>query len=347
MPRFRLYPHDSSDFPAGRLASDPDPDHYLDPDHHLDPDQYDEESDEQLDAVRSSGRRRSDRGVRSEPRLVTEGRSGRIVADRDVADDGSTWKGQPAPYSSYDIASHGPSPAPDWLITSLSARDTTLGALKSGKEADVSVLDRSIPGGPGCLLAVKTYRNGDHRLFHRDSGYQEGRRVRRSREGRAMAARTAFGRDLLSAKWAAAEFTVLSTLWTAGANVPYPVQILGSELMMEFIGQPDAVAAPRLSTYDGDTEEFTGLWHDLVASLEILAAQGLTHGDLSAYNVLVHNGSCVVIDLPQAVDVIANPQGEAFLTRDCEVIANFFARRGVLAADGELLTLHLGGIARG
>ncbi len=162
-----------------------------------------------------------------------------------------------------------------------------------------------------------------------------------------MDARTAFGRDLLSAKWAAAEFTVLSTLWTAGARVPYPVQILGSELMMEFIGQPDAVAAPRLSAYDGDTEEFTGLWDDLVASLEILAAQGLTHGDLSAYNVLVHDGSCVVIDLPQAVDVIANPQGEAFLTRDCEIIASFFARRGVLAADGELLALHLGGIARG
>lgn len=341
MPRFRLYPHDSSDFPAGRLASDPDPDHYLDED------QSDEASDQQLDAVRSIGRRRSDRGVRSEPRLVTEGGSGRVVADRDVGDDGSAGKGQPAPYSSYDIASHGPSPAPDWLITALSARDTTLGALKSGKEADVSVLDRSTPGGPGCLLAVKTYRNGDHRLFHRDSGYQEGRRVRRSREGRAMAARTAFGRDLLSAKWTAAEFAVLSTLWTAGAKVPYPVQILGSELMMEFIGQPDAVAAPRLSGHDGDTEEFTGLWHDLVASLEILAAQGLTHGDLSAYNVLVHDGSCVVIDLPQAVDVIANPQGEAFLTRDCEVIASFFARRGVLAADGELLALHLGGIARG
>jgi len=345
LPHFRLYTHESPALPAGRLASDPAPDQFLD--QFLDRDQYDEQSDEQLDRIRSTGRRRSDRGARSEPRLVTEGRSGRVVADREVTDDDSAAEGAPKPYSSYDIASHGPSPTPDWLITSYSARDTTLGPLKSGKEADVSVLDRSLPGGPGCLLAVKTYRNGDHRLFHRDSGYQEGRRVRRSREGRAIAARTAFGRDLLSAKWASAEFAVLSALWTAGAKVPYPVQILGSELMMEFIGQPDAVAAPRLSVYDGDTEEFTGLWHDLVASLEILAAEGLTHGDLSAYNVLVHDDSCVVIDLPQAVDVIANPQGEAFLTRDCEIIANFFARRGVLAADGELLALHLGGIARG
>jgi RIO kinase 1 len=268
--------------------------------------------------------------------LVKEGRSGRNVVALDTD-----------AYSSYDIAAHGPSPVPDWLVTSLSAIDTPLGTLKSGKEADVGLLDRSVPSGEGCLLAVKTYRDSAHRMFHRDSGYQEGRRVRRSRESRAMAARTTFGRDLLSAKWAAAEFTVLAALWKAGARVPYPVQLLGSELMMEFIGTPDGVAAPRLSSFDGDTQEFTSLWHDLVETLELLAGAGLTHGDLSPYNVLVHEGSCVVIDLPQAVDVVANPQGESFLARDCRVIADFFDRRGVLAADGELLTMHLGSLARG
>jgi len=298
--------------------------------------------------------RRAPRVAAAGPRLVREGRSGRVIADRDPTDspvdDEATEQEaseQEAPYSSYDVATHGPSPVPDWLITSLSARDTPLGALKSGKEADVTVLDRSLPGGPGCLLAVKTYRDASHRMFHRDSGYQEGRRTRRSRENRAMAARTGFGRDLLSAKWAGSEFAVLSTLWRAGAKVPYPVQILGSELMMEFIGEPDGVAAPRLAAYDGDTQEFTRLWHDLVASLEVLAAQGLTHGDLSPYNVLVTGGGCVLIDLPQAVDVVTNPQGESFLIRDCTVIADFFARRGVLPADAELLALHLGGIARG
>jgi len=303
--------------------------------------------------------RRARRVAAAGPRLVREGRSGRVIADRDPTDspveDEATERDateqdaaeQEAPYSSYDVATHGPSPVPDWLITSFSARDTPLGALKSGKEADVTVLDRSLPGGPGCLLAVKTYRDASHRMFHRDSGYQEGRRTRRSRENRAMAARTGFGRDLLSAKWAGSEFAVLSTLWRAGAKVPYPVQILGSELMMEFVGEPDGVAAPRLAAYDGDTQEFTELWRDLVASLEVLAAQGLTHGDLSPYNVLVTGGGCVLIDLPQAVDVVANPQGESFLIRDCTVIADFFARHGVLPADGELLALHLGGIARG
>jgi RIO kinase 1 len=274
------------------------------------------------------------------PRLVAEGRSGYLSIEPGTTPDEINL-------SSYDTATHGPMPAPEWLITDLAARDTPLGTLKSGKEADVGLLDRSLPGGPGCLLAVKTYRDRHHRMFHRDSGYQEGRRTRRSREGRAMANRTNFGRDLLSAKWAGAEFDVLCTLFKAGARVPYPVQILGSELMMEFIGDADGTAAPRLQAWQGEADEFAALWRDLVDTLETLAAHGLTHGDLSPYNVLVHEGGCVVIDLPQAVDIVTNPRGEAYLQRDCHVIAEFFARHGVPAADGELLALHLGGIARG
>jgi RIO kinase 1 len=91
---------------------------------------------------------------------------------------------------------------------------------------------------------------------------------------------------------------------------------------------------------------FTDLWHDLVSSLEVLAESGLTHGDLSPYNVLVDEQGCVVIDLPQVVDLVANPQGAEFLYRDCRNIADFFARRGVLAADPETLALHLGSLAR-
>jgi RIO kinase 1 len=313
---------------------------------HFLPDDADDEPG-RSSRVQPPGRTAPRRPARRDPgdrSLVAEGRSGRhlVAVDGDHDNDGDSGV-----YTSYDIAAHGPSPAPDWLITSLSAIDTPLGTLKSGKEADVALLDRSVPGGGGCLLAVKSYRDSAHRMFHRDSGYQEGRRVRRSRESRAMAARTTFGRDLLSAKWAGAEFGVLSALWKAGARVPYPVQLIGSELMMEFIGTPEGVAAPRLSSFDGDTQEFTSLWHDLVDTLELLASTGLTHGDLSPYNVLVHGGACVVIDLPQAVDVVANPQGGTFLARDCRVIADFFERRGVLAADGELLAMHLGSLARG
>jgi len=292
---------------------------------------------------------------------VLEGKSGRTLVDSDVAGDADTddsdndaagghgdWPDglSAVPYSSYDVATHGPKPVPDWLVTSLSAKDTRLGVIKTGKEADVGLLDRSLPGGPGCLLAVKTFRGADHRMFHRDSGYLEGRRVRRSRETRAMATKTGFGRELLAGKWAIAEFAALSSIWKAGARVPYPVQIIGSELMMEFIGEPDGTAAPRLAAFDATTSVFADLWHDLVSSLEVLAQSGLTHGDLSPYNVLVDEQGCVVIDLPQVVDLVANPQGAQFLHRDCRNIADFFSRRGVLAADSETLALHLMSLAR-
>jgi len=299
-------------------------------------------------------RRRDNRSAQL-PRVVLEGKSGRLLVDVDQADEPDPEFGtadrtvDPSsidqPYSSYDVATHGPDPVPDWVITSLDARDTKLGVIKSGKEADVSLLDRSLPQGPGCLLAVKTFRGADHRMFHRDAGYQEGRRIKRSRETRAMAARTKFGRELLAGQWAGAEFAALSTIWKLGARVPYPVQLIGSELMMEFIGDPDGTAAPRLAAYSGTTADFTELYHDLVSSLEVLAQSGLTHGDLSPYNVLVADSGSVVIDLPQVVDLVANPQGEQFLRRDCQNIADFFARKGVLAADAELLELHLGGLA--
>ncbi len=321
-------------------------------------DDYDDLHDN-LDARATRRRRRPEPDTG--PRVVRQGKSGRTLVEVDVLDaDGdqrdvasgaitspAPWSpGRDAAYSSYDVATRGPTPVPDWVVTSLSALDTPLGVLKSGKEADVGLLDRSLPGGPGCLLAVKTFRTAEHRMFHRDAGYLEGRRVRRSRETRAMAARTSFGRELLAGQWATAEFTALSRTWKAGARVPYPVQLIGSEVMMEFIGEPDGTAAPRLAAFDAGTSDFTDLWHDLVSTLEVLAESGLTHGDLSPYNVLVSENGCVVIDLPQVVDLVANPQGEDFLRRDCRNIADFFARRGVLAADADTLALHLGGLAR-
>ena len=83
-----------------------------------------------------------------------------------------------------------------------SAIDTELGVLKTGKEADVHLVGRAVPGGPDCLLAAKRYRTSEHRMFHRDAGYQEGRRTRRSRDTRAMARRTEYGRDLPAGQWA-------------------------------------------------------------------------------------------------------------------------------------------------
>lgn len=249
------------------------------------------------------------------------------AADDDI-DDGIT-------YSTYPDAAHGPEPRPDWVAASPAATDTDLGVFKTGKEADVSLI-RRVHDGHGVLLAVKQYRDAHHRMFHRDAGYLEGRRTRKSRETRAIATRTEFGRELIAGQWAGAEFAVLSRLWSAGAAVPYPVQLLGTQLTMEFIGDPDGVAAPRLAQLRPEPDEAKAMFAQLREALVRLADAGYAHGDLSPYNVLVHHGRLVLIDLPQAVDLVGNPQGFTFLRRDCDNICTWFAARGV-AADAAML----------
>ncbi len=152
-----------------------------------------------------------------------------------------------------------------------------------------------------------------------------------------MERRTSFGRDLLAGQWANAEFAALSALWQAGAPVPYPVQLLGTELMLEFIGDPDGTAAPRLAQCRPDRRELADLFEQCVAAMHALARAGYAHGDLSAYNLLVHDGRLVMIDLPQVVDLVANPQGPEYLQRDCENICAWFARRGIDPTEFEFL----------
>jgi RIO kinase 1 len=247
----------------------------------------------------------------------------RLGADPDGPPEGDRW-------STWDAAEHGPHPRPPWVVTEHAAVDTELGVIKTGKEADVHLVERAVPGTERrTLMAAKRYRTAEHRMFHRDAGYLEGRRVRRSRETRAMAGRTSFGRDLLSGQWASAEFAALSRLWSDGVAVPYPVQCSGTELMLEFVGDDDGTAAPRLAQLRPDGDELSDLWHQLVDALLGLARHGLTHGDLSAYNLLVHDGRLLLIDLPQVVDVIGNPQGPEFLTRDVRRIGEWFTARGL------------------
>ncbi|TQM14434.1 serine protein kinase RIO [Pseudonocardia kunmingensis] len=233
-------------------------------------------------------------------------------------------------WSTWDGAEHGPRPHPDWVVTEHAAVDTELGVIKTGKEADVHLVERAVPGTRRrALMAAKRYRTAEHRMFHRDAGYLEGRRVRRSREMRAMANRTAFGRDMLAGQWASAEFAALSRLWADGIAVPYPVQCSGTEVLLEFLGTDDGAAAPRLAQLRPDEDELGDLWHQLEDALLGLARRGLTHGDLSAYNLLVHDGRLVLIDLPQVVDVIGNPQGAEYLARDVRRVGDWFLARGL------------------
>jgi RIO kinase 1 len=255
----------------------------------------------------------------------------------DLPETGDRW-------STWDGALHGPAPRPDWVRTEHRAVDTELGMLKTGKEADVFLVRRAIPeSDQASMLAAKRYRDGDHRLFHRDAGYLEGRRVRRSREMRAMSNRTSFGKELIAGQWAAAEFGALSHLWQVGQEsglicVPYPVQLIGTELMLEFIGDWETgEAAPRLAQVRTTPDVLDDLWRQMVDALSVLARAQVAHGDLSSYNVLVHEGRLVLIDLPQIVDVIANPQGGEFIARDVRNVAGWFGSRGLTIDADELI----------
>jgi len=118
-------------------------------------------------------------------------------------------------------------------------------------------------------------------------------------------------------------------------------QILGTEVLLEFIGSSDGTAAPRLAQFRQDTADLPDLWRQLVDALSMMARAGWAHGDLSAYNLLVHDGRLVVIDLPQIVDVVANPQGRDFLARDANNVATWFGARGVTEANGDALAAEL------
>ena len=234
----------------------------------------------------------------------------------------STW-------SSVVKGARGPKPRPSWVITSQAAIDTELGVLKTGKEADVFLIERAVPGDPdqASLLAAKRYRDREHRNFHRDAGYLEGRAVRRSRDQRAMQARSRYGVQVLAGQWALAEFGALCQLWSLGVPVPYPVQVDGTEILMEFIGQ-GRVAAPRLAQVRAGRDELADYFAQVGDAMRALAANGQAHGDLSAYNLLVDEGRVVLIDLPQVVDVVSNPNGMEYLQRDCRNVCAWFTSHG-------------------
>src|SRR3984957_4673718 len=170
------------------------------------------------------GKRRFDDDDPTMAKRVRGRRALPSIEQFDITDglrDGDRW-------STWDQSTpteRGPKPYPDWLVTELAAVDTELGILKTGKEADVFLVRRGVPGtGRSCLLAAKRYRDPEHRMFHRDSAYREGRRVRESRANRAMAAGSAAGREMIARQGASPGFATLVQLSQAGVPVPYPVQ---------------------------------------------------------------------------------------------------------------------------
>ncbi len=230
----------------------------------------------------------------------------------------------------------GPEPRPDWVVTEQAAIDTELGVLKTGKEADVFLLERAVEGGPSVVMAAKRYRSNEHRNFHRNAAYTEGRRGRDSREARAAAKGSRFGRAVAAGQWANAEWESLKLCWSLGLPVPYPVQIDGTELLMEWVTVAGETA-PRLAQTRPGPDLLLSYFEQLRESMATMAQHGIVHGDLSAYNLLAVGERLVIIDLPQVVDLVGNPQGMDFLLRDCANVCGWFRSKGL---DPEIADEH-------
>ena len=243
----------------------------------------------------------------------------------------STWL-------SVEPLSRGPEPRPDWVVTSQGAVDTELGILKTGKEADVFLLERADPLEPdrGVVMAAKRYRSAEHRTFHRSAGYTEGRAMKRSRDERAVKRKSTFGRLVASGEWAVSEWDALKRMWSLGLPVPYPVQIDGTEILMEWI-TVDGDSAPRLAQTRPEPALLASYFDQLRDALATMVQAGVVHGDLSAYNILAAGERLVIIDLPQIVDLVGNANGFDYLLRDCTNICTWFRGKGLETADEQAL----------
>lgn len=274
---------------------------------------------------------------RPDHRLPTEGIDESFVftydAYADELGDDQRW----SRWDDLETLMKGPEPRPDWVVTSSGAIDTELGVLKTGKEADVFLVERSDPHDSegGVVMAAKRYRDTDHRTFHRAASYTEGRSMKRSRDNRALKRKSTWGRQVAAGEWAVSEWNALRRCWELGLPVPYPVQIDETEIMMEWITF-DGETAPRVAQVRPERRVVQGYFDQLREALGTLVQAGLVHGDLSPYNTLAAGERLVIIDLPQMVDLVGNPRGMDFLLRDCANMCGWFRSRGLEVDEQEL-----------
>lgn len=244
-------------------------------------------------------------------------------------------------------------PTPAWVISG-NFVDEELGVLRAGKEAGCFLVRRHADE-RYCLLVRKDYRKRTDRAYSapvranergtRRETYAASLLFLESRQRRAVkkADKSAYGREILNAAWERREFAMLKRLWEAGARVPYPVDEYRHGFFMQYIGTVGR-AAPRLSDVRLDVEGAQKVFDRLVDQLRIFAREGIVHGDLSPYNVLVQHGAPWIIDLPQAVRLHEHPNGRALFRRDVEALCAYFTRRGVDAEPARVMAAVLKGI---
>jgi RIO kinase 1 len=230
-----------------------------------------------------------------------------------------------------------------WLIADPEPfEEFELGSLKTGKEAEVFLVERVAPDGRSCLLAHKRYRPrevshkgelqqlGFQRAanFVNDREYRDGRSLGNSRDRRAAAKKTRHGKSVLRREWPDNEFDMLQRLTRARVCVPFPVARTTDGLLMQYIGDR-SMAAPRLVDARLDRPRIQQAASQLIENLRRMVDAGIVHADLSVFNLLWWEEVLWIIDVPQAVEISANGQAVDFLHRDLVNVGEWFRARGV------------------
>ncbi|MDR3385949.1 MAG: serine protein kinase RIO [Rudaea sp.] len=199
--------------------------------------------------------------------------------------------------------------------------DDVLRPLKSGKEASVYVVRASDE-----VLCAKVYKDMAQRSFQARVQYQEGRKFRGSRQARAIGKATKFGRREQEAEWKNTEVDALYRLAAAGVRVPRPRGYFHGVLLMDLVTDEHGHSAPRLGEVELTPEQARSFHAELIRDVVRMLCQGLIHGDLSEYNMLIAASGPVIIDFPQVVSAAGNNAARAMLLRDVHNLRDTLAR---------------------
>ena len=199
--------------------------------------------------------------------------------------------------------------------------DEVISQLMSGKEATVYMVRCGSD-----ICCAKVYKDADKRSFKQAVQYREGRKVRNSRQARAMEKGSKYGREEQEALWHNAEVDALYKLAQAGVRVPKPYGCFDGVLLMELITDEDGDVAPRLNDVKLSREEALEHHTQIIRDVVRMLCAGLVHGDLSEFNVLVDQHGPVIIDLPQAVDAVAHNHAEWMLERDINNMRDYYGQ---------------------
>lgn len=193
--------------------------------------------------------------------------------------------------------------------------------LMSGKEAQIYLVVSE-----GRYCAAKIYKDAQNRSFKNRADYTEGRKVRNSRDQRAMAKGSKYGKGKDEDTWKATEVEMIYRLRAAGVRVPEPYMYIDGVLLMELVSDVEGNPAPRLGDLEFSPEEATDIYYRLIREAARMLAAGVVHGDLSDFNVLLAADGPVVIDFPQSISAAGNLNARSLFLRDVNNLHRFLER---------------------